>query len=228
MGRSRNQKGSTVSNVEDYHNWDAAQFAEYLKTTAGLGDYYETLIQHKVTGQVAPHLTDHDLKDMGISTVGDRKTFLNAISVLQKEQRKQEREKVIWEGEEVLFFSCWDRALGTCCGCCPVDASQYKLTGTHLVIKTVNPCRVGPMRCCCNHQYVIDNVDLTHVEDVDVKGIPAPCCLHTFCCGVSQDHVHAKSKSDGEKILKIAKGQGEVVARMISNQIEEAQKIERD
>lgn len=217
-----------MSKIEDFHKWDAEEFAQYLRDKAGLGDYYEMIVEHKVTGQVAPRLSDKDLKEMGISNIGDRKMFTKALEDLQKEQRKQEREKVIWEGKEVLFFSCWEGCMKTCCGCCPVDASEYKLTGTHLVIKTMDPCRIGPCSCCCNNKYEVDNVDLTHVVDADVKGVPAPCCQQVLCCGVAQDHIHVKTTSDGEKLLKLSKGQGEIIARKITNQVEEAQKIERD
>jgi len=213
--------------LQAFQQWDAQQFADYLKTK-GLGDYSEMILLHKVTGEVAPRLSDNDLKEMGISNIGDRKLFLKALEDIQKEQRKQQREKTLWEGQEILFFSCWDRMLGTCCGCTPVDPSTYKLTGTHVVIKTVYPCRVGPVRCCCGTEYQVDNIDLTNVSDADVKGVPPPCCQQIFCCGDGQDHIILKTSSDGEKVLKIGKGEGEVVSRMILNQVEEAQKIERD
>jgi hypothetical protein len=37
-----------------------------------------------------------------------------------------------------------------------------------------------------------------------------------------------KTSSDGEKLLKLEKGQGDVVSRKIMNQVEEIQRIERD
>lgn len=45
---------------------------------------------------------------MGVNTLGDRKRFIAAIEELKKNARKFEREKVLWEDTEVLFFSCWD------------------------------------------------------------------------------------------------------------------------
>lgn len=144
--------------VENYEKWSAHDFAEHLKTKCGLGQYYEMVVQHDVTGKVAPRLSESDLKEMGIKSIGDRKRFQEAVETMQKSARKKEREKVIWEGKEVLWFSCWDAACGTCCGCCPADPSTYRLTGTHLVIKTISPTRCGPVRCCCGHEYEIDNV----------------------------------------------------------------------
>jgi hypothetical protein len=217
-----------MDNTEDFAKWDATQMASYLKAKADLGDYYEMIVEHKVTGEVAPRLTDADLKEMGIASIGDRKRFSKALSGLQKEHRKQEREKVLWEDEEVLWFSCWEAGCVTCCGCCPQDPAQYSLTGTHLIIKTIKPCRIGPIPCCCQHEYDVDNIDLTHVTDADVKGKPPPCCQQVLCCAKAQDHITIKTTSDGTKVLVLHKGKGEVISRKILNQVEEAQKMERD
>jgi len=220
------------SNIEEplasFSTWPAERVAQYLRNHAGLGDYYELLLAQKVTGAVAPRLTDADLREMGIANIGDRKMFCKALQDLAKQERKQERERVLWQGQEVMFFSWWDGCWGTCCGCVPVDPSEYTLTGTHLVIRTQNPCRIGPIPCCCNLQYVVDNVDLTHVVDADVHGVPAPCCQHVFCCAKAQDHIFVKTRTEGTKTLKLLKGDGETIARKITNQVEEAQQMERD
>lgn len=208
--------------------WSEHELAKYLRDKAGLGDYYELLIKHKVTGRVAPRLTDADLKEMGISNIGDRKLFGRALEDLQNAERKQNRQQVLWEGQEVLFFSCWDGCTAQCCGLCPIDAPQYQLTRTHLVITTIDPCRVGCIMCCCNHKYEIDHVDLTHVVDADVKGVPAPCIQQCCCCGSAQDHIVIKTRTEGNKMLKLKKGEGLRVAQMVTHQIEEAQQMERD
>lgn len=97
-------------------------------------------------------------QELGITTLGDRKRFMAAIEELQKDHRKAEREKVLWEDKEVLFFSGCDACRQTCCGFCPVDPSEYKLTTHHLTIKTIQPNRCGPCRCCCGNEYEIDNI----------------------------------------------------------------------
>lgn len=70
--------------------------------------------------------------------------------------------------------------------------------------------------------------DLTHIADADVKGVAAPCCQQVFCCGKGMDRVEIKTSSDGNKALKLKRGEGEPVSRKIMNQVEEAQRIERD
>jgi hypothetical protein len=113
-------------------------------------------------------------------------------------------------------------------GCCPDDPSEYSLTGTHLVIKTVQPQRCGPIKCCCvGAEYNIDNIDLTHITDADVKGDRPPCTQEVCCCAKSLDVLTIKT-SNGEKVMKLHMGEGEAVSKKILNQVEEAQQMERD
>lgn len=155
--------------LENYESWSARAFASYLKEQHNLPQYYELVIQHDITGKVAPQLTEDNLKEMGISSIGDRKRFQLAIREMQAQDRKKQREAVLWEGDEELYNSWYQECCSTCCGCCPQDASHYKLTGTHLTIKLIDTKRCGPIRCCCGHEYHIDNVvRITQVGDTSV------------------------------------------------------------
>uniref|UniRef100_A0A7S3P2Z9 SAM domain-containing protein n=1 Tax=Amphora coffeiformis TaxID=265554 RepID=A0A7S3P2Z9_9STRA len=223
----------------------------------------------------APSLTTTTSQELGINSIGDRKRFIAALDELKKGSRKADREKILWQDTEVLFFSCYDRNCATCCGCCPVDPSEYKLTNhqyvpyqtyrsmcmhvmnslpiivailplvatpvslvcmfvffflaiNSLVIKTVMPSRCGPLRCCFGHEYHVDNIDLTYITSGDIKGEAAPCFQECCCCGNGRDRVNLMTSSEGGKYLVLKKGEGERVNRLILNQIEEAQKIERD
>jgi hypothetical protein len=152
-------------NPENFAQWSALELSDFLRS-CGLGnDYSEMIVKHGITGQVAPRLTEHDLKEMGMGMIGDRKRFTAAIETVQKAARQVEREKTIWSADQVLWVSWWDGCRGTGCGGCPVDAAQYKLTGTHLQIKTPLTKRCGPIRCCCGHEYLLDNLDLTYVTE---------------------------------------------------------------
>jgi hypothetical protein len=89
----------------DFKLWTATQLATYMRDTGGLGAYYEALLANDITGATAPQLTEPDLKEMGITSIGDRKRFLSTIDELKKQHRKHEREKILWEDEQILFFS---------------------------------------------------------------------------------------------------------------------------
>lgn len=70
--------------------------------------------------------------------------------------------------------------------------------------------------------------DLTYITSGDIKGEAPPCCQEILCCGSGRDRVTLMTSSEGKKYLVLKKGHGEKVNRMILNQIEETQKIERD
>jgi len=217
--------------LSDYHTWDSQQLGTFFRKR-GLGSYFETLQQHKITGQLATLLGDEDLKEMGVNIVGDRLMFRHHIRDLSQRERYNKRIESLWEGEERIFFSECDKNCFTCNGFCPVDPSTYKLTSSHLKVKKVQPVRCGPVRLFCfGASYVSKNIDLSKVDDVDVMGIPAPCCHRTCCCSRGKDLVEVESRFEtrgaGKLFLVLEEGHGESVANLILNQVEESQKIER-
>jgi hypothetical protein len=216
--------------VQDYHTWDVPKLAEFFRNK-GLGQYSDTLIKHKITGPLAPLLSDDDLKDMGINVIGDRLMFRHYIKQLSRHDRFNSRVKPIWEGEERLFYSECDKGCSTCCGFCPIDPSTYKLTASHLRVNKVQHPRCGPIILCCfGATYISNNIDLSKVDDVDVTGNPAPCMQRMCCCASGKDIVEVESRfnnNDGKVFLKLRQGEGENVTNLILNQVEEAQKMDR-
>lgn len=229
--------GSQVSaptSTDAYDTWTAEQLADYFRKH-GLGEYGECLIKHKITGKLAPLLTDLDLKEMGISCIGDRLRFRAHLHKLKRKVRDEMRNRCLWEGEEELYFSTAEEMLLTCFRLCPDDPSTYKLTDNYLKIKNVNPARCGPIRLCCCHEYSLKNVDLTNVTDVDVLGVPSPCIQRVLCCAPGKDQVLVASRGmsgieqEADVLpLIVTGGMGDSVATMIMNSVEETQMIERD
>jgi hypothetical protein len=242
----------TSEGLEKYLDWTANDVADFLKK-AKLGAYSEVVLKHKISGRLLHLLTDNDLKDMGISIVGDRLRVKALIDTLGRKHRITNRTKVWWEGEERLYFSDGQKCCSTCAGICPdgrlslelaftricpvltlvlcaklnSDPSTYKLTSNHLKIKTVNPYRIGPVRLPCCHEYSVNNVDLTQIDDIDVTGQPAPCCYHTCCCAPGKGHVDVSTKS-GRIRLTLTAEEAEKASGLIMQNIEECQRIERD
>lgn len=217
--------------LSNYHNWDSRELGIYFRNR-GLGAYFEALQQHKITGKLAPLLGDEDLKEIGVNVVGDRLMFKHHLKDLSQRERYNKRIESIWDDEERIFFSECDKNFFTCNGFCPVDPSTYKLTSSHLKVKKVQPVRCGPVPLFCfGASYVSKNIDLSKVDDVDVIGIPAPCCHRTCCCSRGKDLVEVESRFEtrgaGKIFLVLEEGHGESVANMILNQVEESQKIER-
>ncbi len=223
---SKMNKMDSVALVEGYEDWNAEQLADFFESQ-GLGDYREVLMYHKITGKIAPQLTDADLKDVGITIVGDRCRFRHQIKALGRKARHVQRNRLHWAGKERLFFGCPEWAAGTCCGLFPEDPSTYRLTSNHLKVKTVDPVRCGPFRLCCCAKYSVNNIDLSQVDDVDMEGYPAPFVQQCLCCAEGKEVLEITT-SEGDVHLVLKAGTGDHVANLIQNQIEECQMIERD
>jgi hypothetical protein len=101
-----------------FEEWDSKQLAAYL-AKAGLGEYSEMFIGHKVTGRLAPLLSDLDLKEMGMSIIGDRLRMKSLILTLGRSVRYNTRTKTIWEATERIYFSDAEQCFWTCCGLFP-------------------------------------------------------------------------------------------------------------
>ena len=74
--------------------------------------------------------------------------------------------------------------------------------------------------------------EVSHIADVDVVGIPSPCFQRIFCCAPGKDVVEIESKSESEtggKVTMTVKGtDGDEIAELIMNAVEDAQVMERD
>lgn len=219
------QKMDSMVHVDGYENWDSEKLADYFEQQ-GLF-YREILVHHKITGKIAPQLTDADLKDMGIDIVGDRCRFRHQLNSLKRKARHVQRNRLIWDGSERIFFGGFDWCIGTCSGCCPEDPSTYKLTNNHLKIRTVEPVRVGPLRLCCCAKYSINNIDLTQVSDVDIEGIPPPFLQQCLCCAEGKEALEVTT-GEGNFHVIVRSGDGDRISNLILNQVEECQMIERD
>jgi len=150
--------------TSNFAAWNEQQLGRFFRSK-GLAAYEPVLIQHKITGRLAPFLQDSDLKDMGIEIVGDRLLFKLSIKELSRRHRFHKRVEPIWDGKERLYFSRAEECCFTCGGFCPVDPSTYKLTTNHLKVKRVQPVRCGPVPLCCfGAAYTSNNIDLSKVS----------------------------------------------------------------
>eukprot|EP00980_Cylindrotheca_fusiformis_P010869 scaffold2466_cov120-Cylindrotheca_fusiformis.AAC.5 len=223
----------TADELENYQEWTPQDVAEYLKDS-NLGAYSEAFLKHKISGRLLHLLTDSDLKDMGISIVGDRLRIKSLTGALGKKQRYDRRAKVWWEGTERLYFSDCEGCCMTLGGCCPEDPSTYKLTTNHLKIKTVEPSRIGCVRLPCSHEWSVNNIDLSQVADVDVIGEPAPCFQKVCCCAHGKGHIEITTESPGaldddNRIrLSLTKEQADKASGLILANVEECQRMQRE
>jgi hypothetical protein len=109
-----NNGGDTTN----FDKWTPQELVIFLKK-AGLADYGEVFLKHRISGRLAPLLTDANLKEMGIFIVGDRLRIMAVIHALGRKVRYDHRTKIWWEGTERLYFSDIEKGFWTCGGCCP-------------------------------------------------------------------------------------------------------------
>ena len=97
---SSSTRRSLHQDVSQYQTWDAGQLGTYLRNR-GLGAYIaDALQQHRITGALAPLLHDDDLKEMGISIIGDRLRVRQQLNALSRQERYNNRMAMLWEGTE--------------------------------------------------------------------------------------------------------------------------------
>jgi len=226
-----NEIKNSQSESDSFETWNAEQLAEYI-SKQGLAEYSKYIIQHKISGKLAPLLSESDLKEMGIRCIGDRLRFRMIVENLKRKSRVIDRSRCLWEGKERVFFSDTTAAFCTCFGFCPVDPSTYRLMSNYIKVKKVKPLRLGPLRLCCCNEYTTNNVDLTYLTNVDVIGVPASCCESILCCAPGKDIVDIEIRGVGgdafyHKVV-LREGEGDQVAFLILNGVEQSQRMDRE
>ena len=74
----------------------------------------------------------------------------------------------------------------------------------------------------------MNNIDLSQVKDVDMAFTAAPACHHIMCCAWGKDTLDIEIEGESNVYVIVREGEGERVATLIMNQVEESQMIERD
>ena len=103
---------------EKYEHWNSRKLAEYVEER-GLKSYASMIVTHKITGKIAPQLTDEDLKEMGMTIVGDRLRFKQIIMQLGRKARLTAKQKPIWKSEKQRYYSTAEKECCTCFGALP-------------------------------------------------------------------------------------------------------------
>lgn len=92
------------SEIKSYETWNAEELAEFI-SNQGLESYSHSIIEHKITGKLAPLLSEMDLKEMGITCIGDRLRFRLIVDNLKIKKRSLKRTQIVWEGRERIYYS---------------------------------------------------------------------------------------------------------------------------
>lgn len=101
---------------ENFEKWTPEELADYIQRRESIGNYAELFRDQKIDGSIAHSITDDDLKEMGVSAIGDRKRICEALESLKQAKHQKDREKVLWVGREEMYWGGCDKCWQTCCG----------------------------------------------------------------------------------------------------------------
>jgi hypothetical protein len=149
------------TDYKKFELWSSSEVASYLQTKESISNYGSLFESHKIDGSIAHRLTDENLKSIGVTAIGDRHRILAALEEFKKEKQQTDRERILWSGREVLYWSTVDGCWKTCCGLFREDREEYTLRFNYLDIKRpdYNRC-FGSFKCCFGHKYHIETIDL--------------------------------------------------------------------
>jgi len=222
-------KGKSERLVDtNFTDWTPDKVAAYLKTKE-CGQYAELFLKHNVDGSVVHTLKDTDLKEMGIATLGDRYKVVAAINGLKEARAQKDREKILCEGTEALYFGWCDQCQKTTCFSTIMDTEKYILRYNFLEIRRPEAKRVGRWRLCFGNSYKTITVDLSNISNVELDMIPPPC-FDKFICGAKgfdKVIVNLSTPQNGFEVLQLQRGEGEFMKRKLMNQVEIMQVMER-
>lgn len=204
-----------------YSNFSAQDVAEHFDGK-GFSEYSQCWIEHRIDGPIAVKLNPEDLKDIGITRVGDRKRIEQGLHELKQLALKAEKKRIIashieaYRGSKIREFFR-DKVLG-----CVFPRSQniYQLMGMSLKI------RRHDKDACWGHEgkWNHHTIPLDKVIDVEVsqkslgKGCFAKAHAHLSltCEPDVGGHFHIyMDEKEGAKFAQEILKQKEVMERLL-------------
>ena len=165
MLRSPTSTATAGTEATNFEAWTSDEIATYIQSKfpeeAGIEQYGNLFRQHKIDGAIIHRIQEHDLKEMGVTAVGDRHRILTALDTLKEHKQQSNREQILWTGHEELYWSGWNKCCTTCGGMCKEDPEHYILRYNYLEIQRPDYNKCGALKCCFGHSYQIDTIDLS-------------------------------------------------------------------
>ena len=208
-----------------FKQWSSRRVGEWL-TQLNLGEYAEAFAAHRVQGDLLELLSEEHLRELGVRTIGHRLMLVRELSKLRRRAFDIERDRVLWQGKEVLHR---DGPLGylkqqlLCMGCCQ-EADQYVLSGTALsVMSSEHMSKAGWWFA---RSRTTRTVELNHIV-----GVTAHHNHRCWDCTCAADQVAISLDSQlgltPVSPLMVENGTGEDVAQLIKRAVEEAQDVQQ-
>merc|ERR1719277_510535 len=171
-------KKPTDEELENLENMTPEDVAKYFEKR-GFGEHGDVWLHHRVNGDRLILLTVDDVKQLGITSIGDRMGIQRELDLLKLGASRRLRNMTIVEHREAYEGSDCEKAFYTCFGLFPRDEDVYTLTASSLRLQQYNYARIcGSWKCTCLGTAVqTDNISLDQIRDVDTLVMKKG-----FCC----------------------------------------------
>eukprot|EP00039_Didymoeca_costata_P016275 m.287920 g.287920 ORF g.287920 m.287920 type:complete len:251 (-) comp16368_c0_seq26:39-791(-) len=166
--------------IEELEGWGTQDIIDKVLTPLELQRYSMQFLEHKIEGRVLLKLTDVELKELQMLSLGDRKKFLGATAILAKKKRAFDLEAIIWSGryppqsnEPNCPLAYYNGPLEFCrykCCWCFMPVYWYKFSRTGFSLEK----QPAPVVACCTER-TIDFKDFRFLKDLERQY--NPCCL---------------------------------------------------
>lgn len=179
-------RAPTEEDMENVSEWTVQQVQEFW-AKRGYEEHGEVWERHDITGDRLVSLTADDIRDLGITSIGDRMGISKDLESMRATHRKMMRNKVILEHYQAYDGSQLGLCLSTCCGIFPRDPDKYTLTASGLRLDEYDIPRIcGIWKCmCAGGNLRVDNIALDQIRDVDTLVVKSGFC----CFSVNKSHV---------------------------------------
>jgi len=176
----------TEEDMKDISEWSVQQVQEFW-ANRGYAEHAEVWERHDITGDRLVALSADDVRELGITSIGDRMGMQKDLEAMRLVYRKLMRNKVLAKHHEAFDGSQLQLCLHTCCGCLPRDPDKYTLTASGLRMDEYDIPRIcGIWKCMCwGGNLHVDNISLDQIRDVDVMVTKSGFC----CFSVNKSHV---------------------------------------
>jgi len=179
-------KAPTEEDMKDIGEWSVQQVQEFW-ANRGFAEHAEVWKEHDITGDRLISLSPDDVRDLGITSIGDRMGISKDLEDMKKVYRKMMRNQKIVEHYQAFDGSALQLCIATGCGCFPRDPDKYLLTKSGLRLDEYDIPRIcGIWKCMCwGGNLHVDNIALDQVRDVDTMVTKSGFC----CFAVNKSHV---------------------------------------
>lgn len=96
------ESGAPVDSENNVSEWTSEDVSNWLDKL-GLGEHAKSFEHHRIVGDMVHSLTESHLKELGVTIIGQRMTFLRDASRIRRHSANKVRFETIWESDAEIY-----------------------------------------------------------------------------------------------------------------------------